>query len=80
MKLKMTFKTTPQMKASGALYIAYYFTLNEQLCFKGHLEIDKDQDIEMAINDKTALKMVDKKEFELKMKKRKRIFAKETAD
>ena len=55
--------TSKEMKSSGALYVKYKFPLTEALTLKGHFDIDKDQQIELAINDKIAFKMIDKKEF-----------------
>ena len=68
------------MKSSGALYLKYEFNVHENVIFKGHIEVEKDSTFSLKITDKVALKLVDKKDFELKMKKRKRLFSKETAD
>ncbi len=38
-KLRMIFKTSNAMRASGALYIKYNFAVSESCNIKGHLEI-----------------------------------------
>ena len=40
----------------------------------------KDTTIDLTIGDKIALKVLDKKEFEIKLKKKKMLFKKETLD
>lgn len=81
-KLRIVFKPSQQMILSGALYVKFKFALTETppLVFEGKFEINKEQKQELTITDKIAMKCIDKKEFEISLKKRKRLFSKETVD
>jgi len=79
-KLKINFETSKQMAESGALYIKYSLKVTDQCNIKGHFEIDKNQEVVASMPDKLSVKVLDKKEMVLKLKRRKMIFKKETVD
>jgi len=60
--------------------LSYHLNVTEAVHFKGRFEMGKDTTIDLTIGDKIALKVLDKKEFEIKLKKKKMLFKKETLD
>ncbi|CDW72042.1 UNKNOWN [Stylonychia lemnae] len=71
LKMRVCFKTTESLKKSGASYVKLYFQLNEKLCLQSKFDISKDHQEEWTIDDKSNLKLIDKKDLNVALKKKK---------
>lgn len=76
----MTFTPSDRLKTSGASYIKYKLFLSDSKKLTGKFEIGHEQKVELNIEDKAALRTLDKKEFQISLKKKKFLFSKEVID
>ena len=58
----------------------YRFVVSEHVSFRNRIDIDKDSQFDLVVNDKIAQKLIDKKEFEISLKRRKYLISKEVMD
>lgn len=68
------------MRHSGASYLKYKFIVNDNFSFEGKFDPAKDSFQDLNINDKIAIKLIDKKDFEISLKKKKFLFSKSVLD
>lgn len=80
MRVRVAYKTNDQIKKSGASHIKIHFPLNEQLTFTSRFQVDKNGQEEWNINDKAAIKLVDKKDVFISLKRKKMLFGSETLE
>lgn len=80
MRLRVNFKTSEALKKSGASYLKLSFPVNERLQFKTHFQLDKDGVIEWIIDEKSALKLIDRKDLFVSLKKKGFFFSRETLE
>jgi len=68
------------LKKSGASHLKVKMYLSEKITLKSKFQINKDNQDEWIIDEKQALKLLDKKDLTIDLRKKKFLFGAETLD
>lgn len=79
-KLRVEFKPGDKLKSTGASYLKMKFKVNDNFKFGKRLDLAKEEQFDITVTDKLAMKLLDKKDLELHLKKTKFLFGKEMMD
>ena len=65
LKVKVVFNTSEGLKKSGASYLKLTMELSEKQTLETKFNIDKDYSVEFKLDEKLALKLLDKKDMKV---------------
>lgn len=78
--IKMTYTPSAEIKKVNASYVKYKIVISDDVKLAGQLPLDKPQTIELKVEDKNAFKQIERKEFNVSLKKKKFLWGKEVLE
>jgi hypothetical protein len=78
--LRVVFNTSDSLKKTNGTHLKIKFPLTETQIFEGRFEVAKDGKLEWSINDASNLKLVDKKDLTVSLKRKRFLLGSEKVD